>query len=312
MLPTPEAKTTCSVLAHRLVARDWQEAITFSFVNSLWEAALHPNRPNSAAPIAVLNPIARHHDVMRTTLAGGLVDVLRTNLARRHDRIRVFEIGRCFLRTDQGFAQPQKVGGLAYGNADGEQWGTPMRQVDLFDVKADLQALVWPRDLATERGTHPALHPGRAATVTLDGKEIGWLGELHPRLVGHFELPRAPILFELDIDALGAAKVPVAQPISRLPVARRDLAIVVDDALPAQTIIAALRALALPQIDTIRLFDVYRGAGLPRGKKSLAILVLMQDTERTLTDAEMDAIVARLLRVVADNFGGSLRQQDSR
>jgi phenylalanyl-tRNA synthetase beta chain len=312
MLPTPDAALSASVLAQRLVARDWQEAITFSFVNSLWEQALFPDRPEANAAIAVLNPIASHHDIMRTTLAGGLIDVLKTNLARRQDRVRVFEIGRCFLRAAGEFEQPLRLGGLAYGDANGEQWGIPTRPVDLFDVKADLQSLVWPRSLATTRRDHPALHPGRAAAVILDGDDIGWIGELHPRLVRHFELPHAPVLFELDLRALGAGTAPVARPISRLPVARRDLAIVVDEALPAQTIVDALEACAIAHVDAIRLFDVYRGAGLPPGKKSLAILVLMQDTERTLTDTEIDDIVAQLLRVVVDDFGGALRHQDSR
>jgi phenylalanyl-tRNA synthetase beta chain len=308
MLPDVEASRSVMDLKERLVALDWQEAITFSFVSSAIEGALFPDRPPSAAPIAVLNPIASHLDVMRTTLIGGLIEVLRTNLARRQERVRVFETGRAFLRTGNGGDQPLRIAGLAYGDPMPEQWGATRRAVDIFDVKGDLAALAAPGVLTTERAEHPALHPGRAARVLVDGEAVGWLGELHPRLAGHFELPRAPIVFELDLATLLTRAVPVAQPVSKLPVARRDLAVVVDDTVPAGEVLAALASARPPRVEQIQLFDVYRGTGIPQGKKSLAILVLMQDTERTLTDAEIDATVAELLRVLEDRFGATLRQ----
>ncbi len=178
MLPDAETALSAVGLKRRLVARDWQEAITFSFVSSAAEAALFPDRDPKAAPIAIQNPIATHLDVMRTTLAGGLLDVLRTNLARQHDRIRVFEVGRCFLRDgNEGGDQPLRIGGLAYGPAVPEQWGIAKRPVDFHDVKGDLEALVAPRTLATAARPHPLLHPGRSAEVRLDGESVGWLGE---------------------------------------------------------------------------------------------------------------------------------------
>ena len=312
MLPDTEGAVSVTRLKRRLVDRDWQEAITFSFVSSAWESALFPQRDEKSMPIAVLNPIASHLDVMRTTLAGGLIEVLRTNLARREERVRVFEAGRCFLRAGAGYDQPLRLGGLAYGDADPEQWGAAKRPVDFFDVKADLEALVAPHRLATASGDHPALHPGRSAIVLVDGHAVGWLGELHPRLVKHFELPRAPVIFELELGGLTARSLPIARPVSRLPVVRRDLALVVDEALPVGEILAALEAARPERVEALRLFDVYRGPRLLHGKKSLAILVLMQDTERTLTDTDIDAIVAELLRVAKDRFGATLRQQDLR
>ena len=308
MLPEREATRPLATIRQRLTSRDWQEAITFSFVSSAWEAALFPGRDAAAGPIAVLNPIASHLDVMRTTLAGGLIETLRTNLARRHDRVRVFETGRCFLRAGQGYAQPVRIGGLAYGDVVPEQWGVPRRLVDLFDVKGDLEALIAPRRLTSERAGHPAFHPGRSARVLVDGNPIGWIGELHPRLVKHFELPRAPVLFELELAPLLDQTLPAAQPVSKLPIVRRDLAVVVDEAIPGSEVLAALEAGKPTQVDTIGLFDVYRGPGIGLGKKSLAILVLMQDTERTLTDAEIDAIMAGLLQTLVDRFGATLRQ----
>jgi phenylalanyl-tRNA synthetase beta chain len=308
MLPDPERALSSHALKRRLTHRDWQEVITFSYVSSAWEAALFPDRRAHAAPIAVLNPIASHLDVMRTTLWGGLINVLATNLARKQERVRVFETGRCFVRAGQGCDQPLRVGGLAYGDALPEQWGSPKRAVDLFDVKGDLAALATPRTLTTERGEHPALHPGRAARVLVDGIDSGWLGELHPRLARHFALPRAPVVFELDLAALLVRPMPVAAPVSKLPMARRDLAVVIDETVPAQDVIAALEGARLPRVEAVRLFDVYRGPGIAPGKKSLAILVLMQDTERTLTDPEIDAALAQLLRILVDRFSATLRQ----
>jgi phenylalanyl-tRNA synthetase beta chain len=308
MLPDAESARPAVAVKQRLVARGWQEAITFSFVSSAWESTLFPERDRRSAPIAVTNPIAAHLDVMRTTLAGGLLDVLRTNLARKHERVRVFEAGRCFWRAHQGYDQPVRLGGLAYGDALPEQWGCTARTVDLFDVKGDLEGLVAPRTLATVRAEHALLHPGRAASVIVDGSPVGWLGELHPRIVKEFELPRAPVLFELDLASLLTSGLPSARAVSRLPVVRRDLAVVVADALPAQEILTALNGAKPAHVDTIRLFDVYRGPGIEPGKKSLAILVLMQDTERTLNDVEIDATVAGLLQVLASRFGATLRQ----
>ena len=295
-------------IKRQLVARGWQEVITFSFVSSSREAVLHPESGDHTRPVAVLNPIASHLDVMRTTLAGGLIEVLSTNLARKQDWIRIFEAGRCFARAGAGYDQPMRLGGLAYGDALPEQWGVAKRPADTFDVKGDLEALAAPGKLTTERAEHPSLHPGRATRVLLDGQPIGWLGELHPRAVRAFDLPRAPVLFEVDLLRLLRRSLPQARPVSRLPVVRRDLAIVVDDGLPSQELLAALIEAKPPVVADIRLFDVYRGRGIGPGKKSLAILVLIQDTERTLTDAEIDAAVGALLRVAIDRFGATLRQ----
>lgn len=308
MLRAPENSIAPIIVKRELVARGWQEVITFSFVSSSREAMFFGETANRPSPVAVLNPIASHLDVMRTTLAGGLIEVLSTNLARKQDRIRVFEAGRCFARAGAGYDQPMRLGGLAYGDALSEQWGAPKRSVDTFDVKGDLEALAAPRTLTTERAEHPALHPGHAARVLLDGHPIGWLGELHPRAVRAFDLPRAPVLFEVDLLPLLRRALPQARPVSRPPVVRRDLAVVVDEGLPAGELLAALTASKPPFVDDIRLFDVYRGSGIELGKKSLAILVLIQDTERTLTDAEIDATVGALLRVAVDRFGAALRQ----
>lgn len=310
MLPDPEATRPRRAVKRALADLGWQEVVTFSFVSSAVEAALAgaDTAPDAAtAPVAILNPIAAHLDVLRTSLLPGLIETLGTNVKRQVPRARIFELGRIFRREGAAFAQPLRLGGLVYGRVAPEQWGEPGRAVDFFDVKGDLEALVAPAVLDSERVAHPALHPGRAATLTIDGAPAGWLGELHPRLVRHFELPQAPVVFELALDALTGTRVPVGRAIARTPVVRRDLALVVDDALPAQALLTALRDAAPDHVRAISLFDLYRGRGLPDGRKSLAILVLMQDTSRTLTDADIDATEARLVAVAGEKFGATLR-----
>jgi phenylalanyl-tRNA synthetase beta chain len=245
---------------------------------------------------------------MRTSLLPGLIETLRTNVNRKVARVRIFELGRVFLRHDAGYDQPLRIGGLAFGPALPEQWGERGRDVDYFDLKGDVESLAGTRAMTTERATHPALHPGRSARIRIDGHDAGWIGELHPRLVRQFELAKSPVVFELDLGALTNGRVPAVQTVSRQPVVRRDLALVVDENLPAQTLLDALERAKPAHVTNVSLFDVYRGPGLTDGRKSLAILVLMQDTSRTLTDADIDATEALLLSVARDEFGATLRQ----
>ncbi|MDQ2916465.1 MAG: phenylalanine--tRNA ligase subunit beta [Pseudomonadota bacterium] len=306
MLPSSETQRSIGSLKRRLTARDWQEVITFSFVASDDERALDP----AAWPIAVLNPIAAQRDVMRTTLLPGLIETLRTNAKRRMPRVRIFEVGRTFARDDP--AQPMRFGGLAYGPSDPEQWGLLLRAVDLFDVKGDLEALASPLSLTTTANVKPWLHPGRSAELRVGGVVAGWLGELHPRLLRHFELTSVPTVFEIDLAAITHIAIPATRPVSRLPSTRRDVAVVVNENIEVGDIINALREIDQPEIETVNVFDVYRGPELPNGMKSVAILVLMRDTERTLTDMDSERIVAVLLAALHARFGATLRLQAPR
>jgi phenylalanyl-tRNA synthetase beta chain len=261
-------------------------------------------------PLAVLNPIAAQRDVMRTTLLPGLIEVLRTNVNRRMARVRIFEAGRTFMRDDN--AQPMRIGGLAYGSAYPEQWSSALRQVDFFDVKGDLEAIASPLAIATPAAPRPWLHPGRSADVRVAGRSAGWLGELHPRLLRRFDLTSAPIVFEIDLDALAEVPLPSAHRVSRLPSVRRDLAIIINENIAISDLIQALRDMRQPWVESIDVFDVYRGRELPNGTKSVAILVLMRDTERTLTDDESERTVAALLAELRTRFGATLRLQAPR
>jgi len=315
MLAAPEGRRTLSELKRILVDREYFEVVNFSFVEAQWESDFCGN----AEPIALENPIAAQLDVMRSSLMGSLVANLRFNLARKVDRVRVFEAARCFLRRSggedprdparalAGYHQPLRIGGLAYGSAAAEQWGIPARPVDFYDLKGDVEALLAPREARFAPLAHPGLHPGRAASVLLDGAAIGWLGELHPRWQRKYDLPQAPVLFELDVAGLAVVEVPRYREISKFPPVIRDRSMEFDEGIPVSGILEELARNRPPLVQNIRLFDFYRGKGVERGRKSLAFRVVMQDTARTLTDAEADAAMAQLTELLAAKFGAKLR-----
>ena len=313
MRPQPEARRSRHALRQRLVDADYQEAINFSFVDPQWEADF-ANEPN---PIRVLNPIASQLAVMRSTLFGSLVANVANNLARKAPRVRMFEIGRVYVRdpsvkeSDEDVAgvwQPTRIGAVAYGTAVEEQWGVPgKRLLDFYDAKADVDALLAPRVARYEAAAHPALHPGRSARVTLDGVAIGWLGELHPRWQQKYGLPLPATLFELDAEALGQAGLPRYREVSKYPPVIRDRAMEFDESVPAARILDELERNRPSVVQEVRWIDLYRGKGVERGKKSLAFRVVMQDTARTLTDAEADAAMAQLTELLAAKFGAKLR-----
>lgn len=299
MLPQDETVVGDDALRHTLVGLDYQEVITYSFVDPAWETALDP----AARPLPLANPLASQLSAMRTTLWGGLIETLRHNLNRQQDRVRIFELGRVYASLD---AQPMKLGGLAYGDAVPEQWGAKARRVDFFDVKGDLERLAG-HALDARPGAHPALHPGQCAEVWLDGRAIGWIGALHPRLVQAFDLAAAPVLFELDADAIARRSLPRHAGLSRFPQVRRDLAFVLDVQTPAGTLLAALRGAATPAVRAIEVFDEYRGKGVAENQKSLAIRVVMQDTQRTLTDEDVEEAVRQLIDTALRQCNASLR-----
>lgn len=299
MLPQDETLLADDTLRQMLVDLDYQEVITYSFVDPAWEAALDA----SARPLPLANPLASQLSVMRTTLWGGLIETLRHNLNRQQERVRIFELGRVYASQ---LRQPMKIGGLAYGEVQPEQWGAAARPVDFFDLKGDLERL-FGHPLDTRRGAHPALHPGQSAEVWADGKAIGWIGTLHPRLVQVFDLAAAPVVFELDSEVLAERSLPRHAGLSRFPLVRRDLAFVLDTHTPAGELLVALREAAPAQVRSIDVFDDYRGKGVSENQKSLAIRVVMQDTERTLTDQEVEDAVQELVSAALRQCNAALR-----
>ena len=312
----PESQRSSHALRHALAGLDYLETINFSFVEARWEKDLAGN----ADPIRVLNPIAAPLAVMRSSLIGSLVGVLHHNLARKAARVRVFELGRVFLRDASvlegplnvaGISQPMRVAALAYGPANAVQWGHKERGVDFFDIKGDLQALLAPREAVFRVATHPALHPGRCAAVEVGGRLIGHVGELHPQWRQAYELPHAPVLFELDLQALLAVPVPVLQAVPRQQPVQRDLALVVGEHVAHDALMASLRADPSGLIRTATLFDVYKpqaaSGGMAVGERSLAVRLELLDFEATLTEDRIESVMAAAVARVAQAFGARLR-----
>ncbi|HSD59542.1 MAG TPA: phenylalanine--tRNA ligase subunit beta, partial [Burkholderiales bacterium] len=306
MIPEPERNRPVDRLREMLVARDYQEVINYAFGEEQWERDFAGN-PN---PVRLQNPIASQMSVMRSSLIGGLVGRLQHNLNHRQPRVRIFEAGACFARKGEGegYVQAERLAGLCYGDAVSEQWGSrPPRGVDFYDVKADVEALFWPRVARFEPAAHPALHPGRSACILLNGAVAGIIGELHPNLQQKYELSRGAALFELDVGALTRVNLPEFSVSSRFPPVRRDIALVVDEGIAAQALLDALMAGCPPAVAELAVFDLYRGKGVGQGKKSLAFRVLLQDTQKTLTDAEVDTAISQLVDILESKFGAILR-----
>ena len=243
MLPIPEARRSPIALKRALVDLDWQEIVTFSFVDSADGSGASPPSPRRSRSACSI-PSPASCDVMRTSLLPGLIETLQTNLNRKESRIRHLRTGP-HVPPRGGRATRSRCAWAASRTAapTPEQWGEPARDVDFYDVKGDLEALVAPRGLRPNAAEHPALHPGRCASVAIDGIAAGWLGELHPRLVRHFGLPkRARRLRTRRRRSLSALPMPAGKPVSRLPIVRRDLGLVVDEAVPAQALLDALSA----------------------------------------------------------------------
>ncbi|UZN48098.1 phenylalanine--tRNA ligase subunit beta [Cupriavidus cauae] len=321
MRPTGEARRSTHAVRHAVAARDYQEVINFAFVEEKWERDFAANDN----PIRLLNPIASQLAVMRSTLIGGLLDKVRYNLNRKAARVRLFEVGRVFLRnagtgdgglTVAGYDQPMRVAGIACGPAFEEQWGVPTRPVDFFDIKGDVEALLHPRQARFEPVSHPALHPGRAATVLLEGKPIGVIGELHPQWLQAYELSNAPVLFELDLDAVRDIGLPGYTEISKFPAAVRDLALVVKQTVRVQDLTDAMRAALDKQgfgryLQSLVLFDEFRpkaaSAAIGADEKSLAFRLTLQDTGATLQDETVDSAVRCMVEAATAAFGARLR-----
>jgi phenylalanyl-tRNA synthetase beta chain len=316
----PESQRSRFAVRHRIAALGYQETINFSFVEAEWERDLAGN----ADPVKLLNPIASQMSVMRSSLIGSLLQVLKFNLDRKAPRVRVFELGRVFLRdasvattdsTVKGVRQPMRVAALAWGDAQAARWDGKPQRADFFDAKGDVEALLAPAVPTFERTEHPALHPGRAARVLLDGREIGVVGELHPRWRQQWDFAQAPVLFELDLDAVTARTVPVAQPVAKHQAVERDVALVVAESVAAGAVLDAARA--APTQGLLRdavLFDIYRpqpGAastgGLADGEKSLAVRLSFQSDAGSLTDEQIDAAVQAVLAQAAAAAGARLR-----
>jgi len=310
-----ETERSPSAVRRAIAALGYQETINYSFVEESWEKDLAGN----TNPIRLLNPIASQMSVMRSSLIGSLLQVVKFNADRKADRVRVFELGRVFLRnaavqstdtTVEGFDQPMRVAGMAWGPVEPLGWQGKARNVDFYDVKADVEKLLAPRKAEFVAADHPALHPGRSAQVLLDGAVIGHVGELHPRWRQAWELSSAPVVFELSLDAVTARMVPVAQGVAKQQPVERDIAVIVAESVTHDQLMKAIQAAPTDGLlQNAVLFDIYRpkadapAGSLAVGEKSLAVRLTLGAAEASLTEAQievaMNAVLAHLTAQVS-------------
>ena len=302
-----ESRIDPDVAAMTLVARDYQEIITYSFIDPESNKRL-----TGVDPILVLsNPISSEMSVMRSSLWPGMLIAAASNASRQQERIRLFEIGKSFHGTLDEHDELVRIGGVVMGSTLPEQWGSNAQSVDFFDIKSDVSALLelagetsQIRFVATE---HPALQPGQAANIVRDGHNLGVIGKLHPRHGKFFELKQDVFVFELDAAAALASRAPKAQTVSKFPSIRRDIAVVVDDKITAEELVEAVASSAPDLISTVRIFDIYKGPGIEAGLKSVALGLILQETSRTLTDDDADAAMTAAVRKLAEKFAAELR-----
>lgn len=308
MEAVPEGRLDNGQIRRLLMDRGYQEAITYSFVAPELQTLLDPQ----AAPLALANPISAEMAVMRTTLWTGLVQALQYNTNRQQGRVRLFEIGLRFLPTEAGLRQIPTLAGLAYGTVVPEQWGESRRTLDFFDLKGDVEALLLAQSgrAAAVRfvaASHPALHPGQSASIESNGSRLGWLGALHPSVMAHLGITGGAFVFELDLAGLMGTEVPRCAELSKFPAIRRDIAIVVDNSISVEQVVACIRQAAPASLQDLKLFDLYMGKGVDPGRKSLALGLTWQDNSRTLTDVEVDTAVKGVVEALAAGFGATLR-----
>jgi phenylalanyl-tRNA synthetase beta chain len=312
-----EAQRSPHALRHHVADLGYQETINYSFVDERWEHELAGN----ANPIKLLNPIASQMSVMRSTLLGSLLNVVKFNVDRKASRVRVFEIGRVFHKdasvqntdtTVQGFDQPMHVAGIAFGSAAPLQWSTKEQAADFFDVKADVEALLAPAVPQFEAAEHPAMHPGRCAKVLVNGQAVGHVGELHPRWRQSWELTQAPVMFELSLDAVLHCDVPKCTPVAKFPNVERDIAVIVKDSVTHAQLMTALHAAKTQGLlRNAVLFDVYRpkaeSAAMAMDEKSLAVRLTLNSDEATLNEAQIEGVVQAVLAELAAQVSARLR-----
>ncbi|CAN5510415.1 phenylalanine--tRNA ligase subunit beta [soil metagenome] len=313
----PEAQRSPFAVRRLLASLGYQETINFSFVEARWEHELAGN-PN---PIKLLNPIASQMSVMRSSLLGSLLQVLKFNLDRKAPRVNVFELGRVFLRDAQsqntdttvaGFNQPMRIAGLAYGPKSPLDWSQPDKAVDFFEIKGDVEALLAPLKAIFVPAVHPTLHPGRCASVWVGGKLIGFIGELHPQWRQVYELTQAPLLFELELDAVLHRQVPVFKVVSKLQPVERDIAVIVQESVTHAALMAAIHnADTQGLLKAATLFDVYRpqhaNSTMQLGEKSLAVRLILSSDVSTLTEESIESVIHAILESLEGQFQARLR-----
>ncbi|MDH2923926.1 phenylalanyl-tRNA synthetase beta subunit [Nicoletella semolina] len=301
-----EEKNIRAVLANN----DYQEVITYSFVDPKIQQLLHPEQEALILP----NPISSEMSAMRVSLLTGLLNTVAYNQNRQQNRVRIFETGLRFLpdaNAENGIRQEAVLGAVITGDKRSVHWESKGENVDFFDLKGDVERIL---SLTSKQDNvqfvakiFPALHSGQSAAIVVDGEEVGFIGTLHPKIAQKLGLSGRPIVFELRLSAIEERLIPNAKEISRFPANKRDIAIVVDKTVFAGEVLETCRQIGGEKLVAANLFDVYQGENLPEGKKSLAISLVVQDTEKTLEDEEINAVVQSILETLSQRYQALLR-----
>ncbi len=306
-----ESSVPVSRAAALLANRGYTEAITYSFVDPELQQLLL----GMAEELPLANPISVEQSVMRRSLWPGLLSAAEANRKRQQERVNLFETGLIFSAQSNEVKEINVIGGVAWGRVLAEHWDDDKaadRAVDFFDVKADVEALLGlaasAEKLSYVTSEHATLRPGRTAQIEKNGVAVGWLGELHPRLVRKLGLGTAPILFELQMEATLAAEVPEYRSVSRFPAVRRDLAVMVSEDIAAAEIVCAVEEAAGALLQEVKVFDVYRGDSIEKGLKSVALGLILQETSRTLTEPEIDGVISSVIEGLSSKLNASIRE----
>ncbi|HPY39551.1 MAG TPA: phenylalanine--tRNA ligase subunit beta, partial [Thiolinea sp.] len=303
---TLETENPLSQLRAPLIASGYQEAVTYSFVDPTIEGLLSPGHES----IVLANPISAELSHMRSTVWSGLLRAVEYNLNRQQTRVRLFEVGPVFSKTEAGIQQQDKIAGIITGLVFPEQWSQANRAVDFYDIKGDVEAIL--AQASAQRFyfvpvAHPALHPGQSAEIATDKEVVGWVGALHPALEAKLGFGQNVFLFELDLKALQSRSLPKYQAVSKFPMIRRDLALVVDRSVLAIAFDQAIAKVAPPSLIRWEVFDVYTGKGIAEHQKSVAISLILQEPSRTLEDSEITRIVGEVMASLQEKTGATLR-----
>jgi phenylalanyl-tRNA synthetase beta chain len=303
----PEAKVTLKSLRRQLMARGYQEAITYSFVDPKQQELVCPG----ADSVELANPISADMAVMRTSLWTGLLAAMQYNLNRQQSRVRLFESGLTFVPGSEGLQQQPMLAGVLAGRREPESWSENGEAVDFFDLKGDLESvLALAGDLSEftyAPSNNPALHPGQSAEISRNGEVVGRLGAIHPQLQKKLGLSQTVYLFEVKLSEITESSLPKFTELSKFPEVRRDLAIIIDREVPAQNVLAAIKKAAGDDLRNLRLFDTYQGEGIDPKRKSLAFGLTYQHSSRTLNEDEVNASIDQVVSVLEKEFSATLR-----
>jgi len=309
--PNPESIEEASLFRSQLISRGYQEVITYSFVDPDLQNMVDPD----VKPVRLANPISSDMAVMRTNLWSGLLSTASYNLNRQQTRIRIFEVGQCFLPSEKeelGLSQSTVLAGLICGSRTPSGWTASKEKVDFYDIKGDLESVLAHTNLSEEftfeACEHPALHPGQSAKILRKGAQIGWIGQLHPKVQTHMDISLPVYLFQVSSDKISEVRLPKYEDVSKFPEVKRDLAFLVDASVEASSLVNCAKNAAGKHLVDLKLFDVYQSKDVDNKGKSIALGLTFQHASRTLTDEEINRWIDNVVADVGKTCGAELRK----